>query len=76
MLEIETADPAMKDWIPPAAAAAQAAPWPRPETRRGRQRPARGAVILGLGGYLPERVVTNAELLKHFPDISENTSSR
>ena len=30
-----------------------------------------GVVILGVGGYLPPRVVTNAELVRNFPEISE-----
>jgi 3-oxoacyl-[acyl-carrier-protein] synthase-3 len=72
VMEIETTDPAMHDWIPPApalerpAAALQAAPAEAaPEKRQT-------VTILGLGGYLPERVVTNAELLREFPDLSED----
>ena len=74
VMEIETADASMKDWIPPAAAGGI-------ETlvRQKTSAPAEsgngeveGAVLLGFGGYLPERVVTNAELVSQFPDISED----
>jgi 3-oxoacyl-(acyl-carrier-protein) synthase III len=72
IVEIETSDPAMKDWIPPAAGSdepaaqhkAKPAADPRPQD-------ALGVVILGVGGYLPRRVVTNAELVQEFPKISE-----
>ncbi len=72
ILEIETDDPAMRDWIPPAAAAgdfpvavaAPAAASPPPN------RDGRPIVFLGFGGYLPDRVVTNEELVEGFPEIS------
>jgi len=73
VMEVETADPAMRDWIPPAAAGAQAA-LQEATPPRGPSLPhesAEGVVVLGIGGYLPQRVVTNAELLKGFPDIAE-----
>ncbi len=73
VMVIETADAAMKDWIPPAAqqpelpveplAVAAAAPAPSQEKR---------AVILGIGTYLPERVVLNSELVREFPQLSED----
>ena len=71
VMEIETADQAMRDWIPPAAVAAeirvrQPAAAADPCGREGES-----AVILGLGGYLPREVVTNAELVRDFPAISE-----
>ncbi len=71
VMEIETSDQAMRDWIPPAAVAAEirvrqpaaaADPW-------GRE--GESAVLLGFGGYLPREVVTNAELLRNFPAISD-----
>jgi 3-oxoacyl-(acyl-carrier-protein) synthase III len=71
VMEIETSDQAMRDWIPPAAVAAEirvrqpaaaADPWGRD---------GESAVLLGFGGYLPREVVTNAELLRDFPAISE-----
>jgi len=72
VLEIETNDPSMKDWIPPAAAvAAPIAVLPAAAVGPDRRLGGEQAVILGLGGYLPERVVANAELLEGFPDISE-----
>jgi 3-oxoacyl-[acyl-carrier-protein] synthase-3 len=72
ILEIETSDVRMKDWIPPVAAVAQeirpqaaAAPSSRPTKEDG-------VTLLGVGGYLPERIVTNAELVRDLPDISED----
>jgi len=72
IMEIETSDPVMKDWIPPAAGAEdpvfhhKAAP-----AADAHAAGAQGVVILGVGGYLPRRVVTNAELVVDFPNISE-----
>jgi 3-oxoacyl-(acyl-carrier-protein) synthase III len=69
ILEIETDDPAMRDWIPPAAAGehplAQIEPAAVKPTFRGEP-----TVFLGFGGYLPERVVTNTELVAEFPEIT------
>ena len=70
IMEIETADAAMRDWIPPAAAGAI----PAPAVESAASAPAqvyRGEPIalLGFGGYLPERLVTNDELLAEFPEI-------
>ena len=73
VLEIETSDPAMREWIPPRRR-------PRSTPQRPRQPPARGlaaaiagegVVIQGVGGYLPSRVVTNAELVKGFPELTD-----
>lgn len=71
VMEVETSDPNMRDWLPPATAV----------EAKTRQKPAAAAsysedgaleaVILGVGGYLPKQVVTNSELLKVFPEISE-----
>lgn len=73
VLEIETDDPAMRDWIPPAPAAS-------PEAGAAVQRPAaellpmprtaQAVGLLAVGGYLPRRVVTNEELVEHLPHIS------
>lgn len=73
VLEIETTDPAMRDGIPPAASVEP----PVAVVQAARQSPTGPAAtpavsILGLGGYLPDRVVTNAELLREFPDLSED----
>lgn len=72
VMEIETSDTTVKEWIPPAAAAADEAwPTPLPAPTAARSGPP-GAVLLGVGGYLPERVVTNAELLPPFPSLSSD----
>lgn len=71
IMEIETADAKMKDWIPPVAAAQEL----RSQTAVSATTPAakeESVSILGLGGYLPERIVTNEELVRDFPEISED----
>ncbi len=72
VLEIETSDPSMREWIPPAAgrddAAAPAIIAGPGASARGRSG---GVVIQGVGGYLPSRVVTNAELVKGFPELTD-----
>lgn len=72
IVEIETADPAMREWIPPAAASGdrpsvgvEAAAVAAPTGHSGQP-----IVFLGFGGYLPERVVTNEELVEGFPEIT------
>jgi 3-oxoacyl-(acyl-carrier-protein) synthase III len=72
VMEIETSDATMKDWIPPAASGASQGLPQQLSTRSHREdHPAQTAVVLGIGSYLPKRVVTNAELVKDFPEISE-----
>jgi len=72
VMEIETSDPAMKDWIPSAVSGEEISlPSETPARAVADAAEAQGIVILGVGGYLPERVVTNAELVKAFPEISE-----
>lgn len=71
IMEIETDDPAMREWIPPAAAGEQMAARSEmsasaPVTNH-RGQPIN---ILGVGGYLPQRVVTNGELVGNFPEIT------
>jgi len=72
VLEIETSDPSMKDWIPPAADHSEANPYvgsaPAEDPDSGIDT---RTVMLGLGGYLPERVVTNAKLTEAFPEITD-----
>lgn len=69
VMEIETADASMRDWIQPAAAGdpklplTEPAPSPIPAHRTAT------IALLGFGGYLPERLVTNEELVADFPDI-------
>ncbi len=72
IMEIEAFDAAMRDWIPPAVANTRAVA--RTETAAAAPHPFFGnepVVIRGVGGYLPRRVVTNAELVAAFPEISE-----
>ncbi len=74
VMEIETTDPAMRDWIPPAPAAAEGkGPLPAPTRQPTTPTGGAGDVFLrGFGGYLPQRVVTNEELARQFPNISAN----
>ena len=71
IMEIETSDARMKDWIPPVAAVGQGEIRPQSaafaSTSAGKEE---GVSILGIGGYLPERIVTNGELVRNFPEIS------
>lgn len=71
VLEIETTDPAMKDWGPPVVAAAEAVASAQasaaPDCDKAESN---GIVLLGVGGYLPRRVVTNEELVQGFPEIT------
>src|SRR5208283_3072957 len=72
VLEIETSDVAMKDWIPPAAGRDEAAaPTASAVLAAARRERGEGVVINGVGGYLPSRVVTNAELVKGFPELTD-----
>jgi 3-oxoacyl-(acyl-carrier-protein) synthase III len=70
IMEIETDDPAMRDWIPPAVAGER--PLLRVDTAPAAPRDNRctPATLLGFGGYLPQRIVTNAELVEGFPEIT------
>jgi 3-oxoacyl-(acyl-carrier-protein) synthase III len=69
--EIETDDPTMQSWIPPAAAVSA-----REELASGGEAALRDLApsdtisLLGLGGYLPSRVVSNEELTRNFPGIT------
>ena len=77
VLEIETSDEAMRQWIAPAAdrdtLAGGSALTPSDSATLAASRGHRGdgVVIQGVGGYLPSRVVTNAELVKSFPDLTD-----
>jgi len=74
IMEIETSDPTMRDWIPPATQQAESrAVEPAAEAARPRApSPGESLVVLGVGSYLPERVVTNAELVRELSDVSED----
>jgi 3-oxoacyl-[acyl-carrier-protein] synthase-3 len=69
VLDIETSDDSMREWIPPAAARDEATL----STPVLKSMPATGgdAVISGIGGYLPSRIVTNAELVRGFPELTD-----
>jgi 3-oxoacyl-[acyl-carrier-protein] synthase-3 len=73
VLEIQTSDSEMKDWIPPAPSKEEpaVAPVATAPTEPGVCHE-EDIVLLGVGGYLPARVVTNAELVRNFPEISED----
>jgi 3-oxoacyl-[acyl-carrier-protein] synthase-3 len=72
VMEIETTDQSMKDWIPPAAETAEAS-LPQGLVRSHETPPAeaRSVVLRGVGTYLPRRVVTNAELVGDFAEVSD-----
>jgi 3-oxoacyl-[acyl-carrier-protein] synthase III len=71
IMEIETDDQAMRDWIPPAAAAEQSAALVQPAAQPSASvAPATTIGFLGFGGYLPQRIVTNDELVADFPEIT------
>jgi 3-oxoacyl-[acyl-carrier-protein] synthase-3 len=75
VMEIETDDESMKNDIPVAGSPGskkvedvqkfQVETGPKEPVDRDR------ICILGIGGYLPERIVTNKELLKDFPALTE-----
>jgi 3-oxoacyl-(acyl-carrier-protein) synthase III len=71
VMEVETSDQSMKDWIPPAATA-DSVSLPQLASRRepSQERITETAAILGVGTYLPQRVVTNEELVGNFPEIT------
>jgi len=72
IMEIETSDPEMKDWIPPAASSEEPIVQEAPAAvvKTG-EKERQTIALLGVGGYLPQRVVTNAELVERYPEISE-----
>jgi len=72
VMEIETSDPAMREWIPPAAGRDEAtAPSAAAGVAASRRCAAEDVVIKGVGGYLPSRVVSNADLVKGFPELTD-----
>jgi 3-oxoacyl-[acyl-carrier-protein] synthase-3 len=71
VMDIETDDESMLNEIP--AAGAINAPVISAVARKDAETPSLKQVcILGVGGYLPERVVTNKELLKEFPNLTDD----
>jgi 3-oxoacyl-[acyl-carrier-protein] synthase-3 len=75
VIEISTADSSMKKQIP-SAAAAPVAETPKMDVNiieKQKDEPAvREISLLGIGAYLPERIVKNSELLVDHPDITED----
>ena len=71
VMEIETSDAHMRDWIPPVAQSEESAA-AEPDRVRPYVASGKDVVILGFGGYLPDRVVTNAELVLHFPGVTDD----
>ncbi len=83
VMEIETTDSAMRSDIPPAAAQGAETMEIRTSTDKprnlldrishiGKRSILEKVSILGVGAFVPERVVTNRELLKDFPDTTED----
>ncbi|MBD3390851.1 MAG: beta-ketoacyl-ACP synthase III [Chitinivibrionales bacterium] len=73
VIEIETADASFKEAIPTAAELGEESRMAVNVIPGSVSGPRSGEIcMLGIGGYLPERVVKNAELLEHFPDITED----
>ena len=70
VMDIETDDETMLTAIP-AAAAMNAAQAPEAAKKDKESQSLQRVCILGIGGYLPERVVTNTELLKEFPNLTD-----
>ena len=78
VMDIETGDESMLNDIPVAGSQSVAvpgcgaAPVFKPEPKPQESIPGGKTIsILGIGGYLPERIVTNKELLKEFPSVTE-----
>lgn len=73
VIEVETDDPSMKEEVRPGAEAEVEAPQMRVPHAHEPAVVADGEVsILGIGGYVPQRVVSNSELLADFPDMTDD----
>ncbi|MCX7046308.1 MAG: hypothetical protein NTX50_12590, partial [Candidatus Sumerlaeota bacterium] len=85
ILEIITTDPEMKNWIAPAPAGAQEAAGAAARAEKenlastieniavaSSDAMAGNLLILGVGGYLPKRVVRNQELLEGFEKMTDD----
>ena len=71
VMDIETDDESMLTEIPAAASMnSEKAPAEVPKEKVSES--LKRVCILGIGGYLPERVVTNNELLKEFPNLTDD----
>jgi len=71
---IETADAKMKNWLPAAAKKtegdADVISMPTPTASPSNDMAVRAAHFLGFGGYVPERVVHNAEIIENYADVT------
>ncbi|NLG16642.1 MAG: beta-ketoacyl-ACP synthase 3 [Fibrobacter sp.] len=73
VIEIETTDSSLKNEIPSASASAVETPQMEISIVEKQKEPAiREISMLGIGTYLPERIVTNGEMLADHPDITED----
>jgi pyruvate/2-oxoglutarate dehydrogenase complex dihydrolipoamide acyltransferase (E2) component len=73
VIEISTSDTSIKKEIPSAAAAAEVE-MPKMDVNiieKQAEPELRQISLLGIGAYLPDRIVTNKELLVEHPDITE-----
>ncbi len=71
VMDIETDDESMLSDIP-AAAAMKTVQTPVEIKVEKAPVPVQRVCVLGIGGYLPERVVPNHELLKEFPNLTDD----
>lgn len=72
VIEIETTDETMRAAIPPAHAERETRMAVSPGHDAAVAPSTRPVYMLGIGGYLPRRVVTTRELIREFPDITED----
>lgn len=71
VIEVRTQDESVKDLVPASAEAAdEPVAMTVPQVQPASEPDPDQISLLGIGGYVPERVVTNEELLKDFPDIT------
>jgi 3-oxoacyl-[acyl-carrier-protein] synthase-3 len=74
VMEVMTSDESMKEAIRHAGESESAAAEPQMNiapTIQAHPAPSGAIGLLAVDGYLPERIVPNAELLKQFPDMTE-----
>ena len=73
VIEIETEDESMKNEIPFADTPKQeTSVMEIPKIKSTDSIQSEQIAILGIGGYAPERIVTTQELVKDFPDVTED----
>jgi len=74
IMEIETDDPRCETGFPGRAAGDHAATMTEAGQYFADKWRGEPIVFLGFGAYLPDRIVTNEELVEGFPEITPNTS--